>query len=300
MIEITDSLKNETTEWADQVIERFKTAMRSGETYLRWNNPLMYRKGGDAWVAESWWIETARVLFEEQDRKYEGLGGIPALEILVFHYPEQFKKIALTKIDTWHEKYGLVDPEYWYDIAALTDMNHPFLLECLQHIDWEDMAVLANMGHLKAINLCRDWLEDSLEEVSESNFNFVWLFLDKLDRQVILEILSEETTHQIYKEAKEIALKKRIRDTYNHDLILLTAIKLGWEDVIDELSKNLEFFYFDSGGTDFISSETILEWSLSSKKFFTQQLVLISKKTAKDILEQYIQLAIAWKRSLET
>jgi len=32
MIEITDSLKNETTAWADQVIERFKTAMRSEKT----------------------------------------------------------------------------------------------------------------------------------------------------------------------------------------------------------------------------------------------------------------------------
>jgi hypothetical protein len=110
----------------------------------------------------------------------------------------------------------------------------------------------------------------------------------------------------------------------------LPAIKLEWEDVIDYLSKNLEFLYHLEdqilyfGVANSLCDRMILEWSLSSKKYFTQQLVLISKRvidispfldkinvvskfdyspiklTERDKLEKSIQLAIAWKRSLQT
>jgi hypothetical protein len=322
MIEITDSLKNETTAWADQVIERFKTAMRSGETYLRWNEPLMYRKGGDAWVDESWWIETARELFAKQNRKYNINS---ALEILVYHYPEQFGVIALERIEEWYKDPG--DIENWENLIALTNLYHP-VLSCIPTDAGSiiDLAFLANFGHLKAVHKCRSLMRGYL---TEKNWFCIWEFLYQLNNQVILGILSEKTINQIHEEAKVIALQKTDPDKYDHFQILLPAIKLGWEDVIDELSKNLEFFYYLEdqilyfGGANSLCYRIILEWSLSSKRFFTQQLVLISKRvidispfldkinvvskfdyspinlTERDKLEKSIQLAIAWKRSLK-
>ena len=324
MIDITDSLKNETTAWADQVIERFKVAMRSGETYLRWNEPLMYRKGGDAWVDESWWIETAKGLFEEQHTKYN-VNSV--LEILVYHYPDQLGVIALERIEEWY-KDDPGDHSNWYDLAAVVDPCHPLLIELLDEaMEVSDWTFLANLGHLKAKITCHNWIIDCL---AESELFYVWELLYKLDKQVISEILPQNSINQIHEEAKIIALQKPDPDKYDHFQILLPAIKLGWEDVIDDLSKNLEFFYYLEdqilyfGGANSLCDRMILEWSLSSKKCFTQQLVLISKRvldispfldkinvvskfdyspiklTERDKLEKSIHLAIAWKRSLET
>jgi hypothetical protein len=176
MIDITDSLKNETTAWADQVIERFKMAMRSGETYLRWNEPLMYRKGGDAWVDEAWWIETAKELFEEQHTKYN-VNSV--LEILVYHYPEQFRTIALKRIEEWY-KDDPGDHSNWYDLAAVVDPCHPLLIELLDEaMEVSDWTFLANLGHLKAKITCHNWIIDCL---AESQLFYVWELLYKLDK----------------------------------------------------------------------------------------------------------------------
>lgn len=124
-IEITDYLKSETTAWADEVMEMFKVATLLEKTYLRWGDPLMYTMVGDAWIDECWRIETAKYLFEQQDKIFDGLGGIPALKILTFHYPEPFQEIALGKINKWYREQGLHDAEDWLNIAALTDPEHP-------------------------------------------------------------------------------------------------------------------------------------------------------------------------------
>jgi hypothetical protein len=108
-----------------------------------------------------------------------------------------------------------------------------------------------------------------------------------------------------------------------------SAIKYNWDDVVDLLAKNRKFIdtlqsdiaYY--GGLS--DSRIILGWSLSSEKNITQKLVIISKQNldvstyleelnrghlSKDNepykldkrtkSEKNIQLAIAWKRSLET
>jgi hypothetical protein len=351
MIEITDSLKNETTAWADQVIERFKAAMRSGETYLRWNEPLMYRKGGDAWVDESWWIETAKEIFAKQDRKHN---INHALEILVYHYPEQFKTVALDRIEKWcktnptleffvsynpvrtialnrieelYKEHG--DTESWYDLIAATNSCHPVLIDLLNYPDSpNELAFLANLGHLKAINDCRSLIIDCLTKVDLSS---VWKLFHRLDKKLVIEILSERQIEQIKSLATEIASKKSEFEDYEHFSILYPAIKLEWEKVVVSLSENPEFlgFYREKiifwGGYNIFYDRMILEWSFSSRKDLTQQLVLLAKKvidvspfldeintnpslisclpmklTEQDKLDKAIQFAIAWKRSLET
>lgn len=58
-VPITNSQRNDLTDWANSVIEKNKQAMYSGTAYLLWDNKLWYRKEGDAWIDESWWIKTA-------------------------------------------------------------------------------------------------------------------------------------------------------------------------------------------------------------------------------------------------
>jgi hypothetical protein len=321
MIEITDELNLETTTWADQVIERFKLAMRNEETYLRWNDPLMYTKGGDAWIDESWWIETAEYLFFKQNHKYN---PNISLEILLSHYPDKFRAIALARIEEWDKDPG--DWDAWCNLVALTNPNHPFLIDLLNCVDsFYDWAFLANLGYFKAINACRELIIDCL---SKANLFDLWELLHQLDKEVIFQILSEDSINKIHKEAKGIALRKFNLEKPSPFLVLFPSIKLGLEDVVDNLSNNLEFLdafkdqltYYGCG--DKAGLKAILEWSFSSKKQLTQELVEFARQlpepspfiveiyktfpycnkgqTEMDTLKDSIQLAIAWKRSLKT
>jgi|GEM_PF-6314321 len=323
--EIGQSLKLAVTQWADRAIGHFKDAMSAEQTYLRWNDPRMYTKGGDIWVNEEWWIDTAQKLFKKKDKEFNSLGGHTALEILAYHFPAQYRDIAIDKINKWYSQAGLHDYEDWLDLAAITIPDHPFILEIQEDIDcWRDLAALANMGNEKALGRCKEIVSES---IAESDFFDIWDILSRLTPATIHKLLSESDIDSIQQEAKSVASRTVDSDDYDLFSILYPALKLEWFDVLNGLAANKILLQKFQQNCSFFGSlyslcdTHVLEWSLSPKQEFTQLLVLLSLQHTnsspyfdlvkrmttrkefclKDLphmsMDKEIALAIAWKRT---
>jgi hypothetical protein len=66
-LEITDQQRKEVDRWAESVIQKHKTTIASGQSYLLWSNELYYQREKDVWTDESWWIEIAKQRFLKLD-----------------------------------------------------------------------------------------------------------------------------------------------------------------------------------------------------------------------------------------
>jgi hypothetical protein len=165
------------------------------------------------------------------------------------------------------------------------------------------MPICANNGNLLAINKCRNWV---IEILGESDFRLVRIYLNRLNKEVIAEILSENMIEKLHTRAREIALKKSDLEQFHHGSNLYLSSRLGWEDVVDCYCNNPEFINFIQVGASRYGHANFLEWSLTSKKLLTQQLVVVARQVEPassyldDEPERLLQLAITWKRSLET
>jgi hypothetical protein len=111
--EISDRQRKEIDIWADGIIASNKQSMASGKAYWIRSERLYYQPGKDTWVDESWWIEIAKKRFIEykDDNNQIGWAIIPALEILVHHFPAEYRDYARNQIDRWYDLSGYHDPE---------------------------------------------------------------------------------------------------------------------------------------------------------------------------------------------
>ncbi|BAZ17080.1 hypothetical protein NIES4071_89580 [Calothrix sp. NIES-4071] len=75
MMPISNNQRKTMTAWADYIIEEAKQKMYKGENYLIWDG-IYYCKAGDAWINESWWIETAKILLNKYNQEYKSWGVI--------------------------------------------------------------------------------------------------------------------------------------------------------------------------------------------------------------------------------
>jgi hypothetical protein len=307
--DITEKQRSEINIWADSVIEVNKEAMSSGGDYLIWSNRLYYQPGKDTWVDESWWIETAKQRFIKHREDYNGLGTavIPALEILVHYFPEQYTEYARDKIDRWYDEIGYSDPEYWFDLILGVYPEHPvteFLLE-EQENTWES-SIAIKLGDRKTIAQTKDNILSSLEE----NDSY-WAIenLNKFNNTSFYNIFSQSESNNLELAMIQIAEKSILLNKSDfHDLasLLKSAIELGWTRTIDYLFSNinyltqlLDLLLEDSYSTCF------LIWSLTDKHKLTENLVFqlypkisswqIVRRT--DFPSYEFGLAIAWKRS---
>ena len=101
---IEDESKQLITDWADSIIQSAKQLMFDGETYLLAVSGLpWYRQGGDAWIDESWWIETAQARY---DRYRNSLNRwlTDDLEILLRRFPSKYHDDARLLIEQWYGK----------------------------------------------------------------------------------------------------------------------------------------------------------------------------------------------------
>ena len=332
MIEINRSTFEQIDNWADKTIEQFKSAMRNEKTYLRWSDRRLYSTQ-DTWIDENWWYQAAEYLFNKQDKMFDGLGGIAPLEILVFYNPEKYKEIAIRKIDKWYSEQGLNDPEYWWDLAGVVAPDHPFILELLEDTSAvREIVALANMGHTKAIEHCRDFIFDSPDRPdTQSSLDELYFFGD-LHRQIFLEVLGTQENYLHQQAIKLVSQQENVDREYVDCCynLLSPAISLDWSDVIDLLSSNqLSLNYLHGLITDFdrgiYQNQMILDWSLTSQKELTQKLILTFIKTygfiyeigvfgrqpkkgakfseygffnrRKQQAEMSMAIAVAWKRS---
>ena len=309
---ISERQRQELNIWADLVININKEAMSSERVYWLWSDRLYYQIEKDTWADESWWIEMAKKSFlKHKDNDYEGIGYvtqvIPALEILVYHFPEDYREYARSKIDRWYDICGYHDPEYWFDLIVAVYPDHPvtaYLFE-EQENTWES-SIAIKLGNLKTIIQTKDNILSGLEEN-----NSYWAIenFSKFNKTNFYNVFSQSESSTLELAMIEIARKSILLDTRDfHDLAVLlkSAIKLGWIKTIDYLSNDIHYL------TQLMNlliedsyARYFLIWSLTDKHELTENLVfqLYPKVSSWQIVHRTnfpsyeFELAIAWKRS---
>ena len=139
--------------------------MFDGEAYLLAVSGLpWYQQGGDAWVDEYWWIETAQARY---DRYRNSLDRwlTDDLEILFRHFPSKYRDDARLLIEQWYEEYSGHDPESWWELAMIVYPEHPILQDLHEQTEnnWE-RAILANLGYEDVISQLRESLFNEVED----------------------------------------------------------------------------------------------------------------------------------------
>jgi hypothetical protein len=317
--DISNEQRHELHVWADIVIESNKEAMSSGKAYWLWSDRLYYQPGKDTWTDESWWIEIAKKSFiKHKDNEYNGVGYpvevVPSLEILVHHFPEEYRDYAKNKLARWYEEQGYNDPEYWFDLIVSVYPDHPateLLFE--QQENPRESSIAIKLGYLKA---AMDIKENILEELKNNDVYFMCHFLDALDQNTFSELFSEAESNEIELAMLSIAQKELPSDdrswsaekytqyTQQHS-ILSTAITLQWQRILNILANNTSYLEKLLCAFKQSSSEEILLWSLTDKYELTENLVLqlyaeksvLNKIHHMSFPSHEFVLAIAWKRS---
>jgi hypothetical protein len=198
--DITDEQRHELNIWAESVIEINKEAMSSEKAYWLWSDRLYYQRNKDTWADEAWWIEIAKKSFSKHKyNDYNGVGYpvqiVPSLEILVYHFPEEYRDYARNKIDRWYDEQGYNDPEYWFDLIVAVYPDHPvteFLFELQENPRESSIAI--RLGYLKA---ALDIKENVLEELDNNDIEFMCNFLNALDKNTFLDIFSKAESKAI-------------------------------------------------------------------------------------------------------
>lgn len=296
---ITDSQRHEINIWADSVIKRNKNLMSSSKNYLLWSNGLYYQPGKDTWADELWWIKIARQLFAKHKDNNDGTGidVIPALEILVNHFPAEYGDFARERIDR-HLNQAYHDPEYWWGLMMAACPDHPAIKYTFEnhHVSKGTLEIVAGssfMSQLSGIYFVYELLKDL--GINNLSKRFSSKDLDKI-KLVMIEIAK-----------KELVLESDNSRKYkDQDSILPIAILMKWPEVIDALKKNsiyLERLLYEF--KRFRSSDTLLLWSITDNNMLTENLALqlyneicMPNKSFDSFFPSHnFSLAIAWKRS---
>jgi hypothetical protein len=273
--DITDEQRHEINIWADSVIKINKKLMSSEKAYWLWSDRLYYQPGKDTWADEAWWIEIAKKSFaKHKDNSYKGIGYpvqvVPSLEILVHHFPEDYRDYARDKLDRWYEECGYHDPDYWFDLILAVYPDHPateILFEEQENV-WET-SVAIKLGDHKTISQAK---ENILSDLKDRDIYWLIHNLSKFNRIHFSEVFPQSQTSAIELEVLEIIEQELMIDSQDSiDLhsLLRSAIELEWYKIIEYLanSKNyltkLIYTFEKSSSTDF------LLWSLTNNNQLT-------------------------------
>jgi hypothetical protein len=307
--DITEEQRDEINIWADSVIETNKQAMSSGKAYLLWSDSLYYQPGKDTWVDEGWWIKTAKELFLKHKDDYDGMGTavIPALEILVRHFPQQYTEFSRDKIDRWFDR-SYHDPEYWWDLIVAVYPDHP-ATQCLfeQQDNARESNIAIKLGDTKTAIGLKD---NILSDLEDGEIYFMCEFLKALDISIFSKLFSFEESDKIKSTLLGLAKKElplhleKFREYTERDSILSIAIIMKWQEIVDALKNNAN--YLERLLDEFKQSSThILLWSKTDNHVLTENLAfqLYPEIHALNRIHQLsfpsheFSLAIAWKRS---
>ncbi len=303
--EISDAQRKEIDIWADGIIESNKQLMASGKAYWIWSERLYYQPGKDTWVDESWWIEIAQKRFieYEDDNNQIGWAIIPALEILVHHFPSQYRDYARNQIDRWYDLSGCHDPEYWWDLIVAVYPDHPAteLLFEQQDSSWET-GISIRLGDWKTEIRIKEYILSELEE--DVNVFCLCDTLDELDKDIFDRMFSESESNAIRSVLLAVAMNHSEECSDRH-FILLSATIMGWQEILDALAQNTNYL---KGILDIFkasSTRELLWWSLTKNRYLTESLVfqLYPEINSLNLIHHIdfpshsFGLAIAWKRS---
>jgi hypothetical protein len=314
--ESDDGFEQIITVWADSIIESAKQLMLDRKAYLLAVSGLpWYRKGGDAWVDEQWWIEAAQFRYENA-HQFPNRWVINELEILTQHFPEKYRDEARLRIDQWYKE-SAHDPENWWGLALAVYPEHPIFQDLYDGPteNHSERAILASLGHKDFITHLRN---DLLTECKRQDWLCVSDILARIagagGLSLVNSIVSESELQYIRQSFKSLA-ERQPKDVSNRSFseqefneiqgqtdCIKAAVQLGWQDVIDSLSENQSHL-------ERLNIFDMHWWSLTNKKQIVKRFVVRKIKTNPQIFQnnkvsriepESMALAIAWKRATST
>ncbi|MEM6501042.1 MAG: hypothetical protein AAF685_04290 [Cyanobacteria bacterium P01_C01_bin.89] len=261
---------------------------------------------------ETWLLDIARSRHERYKQSPDRLVN-NELEILLRHFPLQYRDEARFRIDQWYEE-SAHDPEDWYDLLLAVYPEHPIFEEIYNYPEsYQDLAMLAKIDYKDGISNLRKRLLEELEE-RELPQDLFWVtgILSEAYGFGGLSLLHSIVLESELDEIRQILLSSAHKDISNTSSKedqkgdcsqgLPLAIKLGWQDVIDALSNN-ESYVKALGKYD---RYDMLWWSLTDKKQLVKDFMLLNdprvplcNRTPEKgwIWHQSTALAIAWTRA---
>jgi hypothetical protein len=310
---ISDAQRKEINIWADRIIESNKQLMASGKAYWIWSDRLYYQSGKDTWVDESWWLEIAQKRFVEHkdDDNEIGWAVIPALEILVYHFPEQYRDYARNQIDQWYDLGGYLDPEYWWDLILAVYPDHPATESLFEQQDSSrETGIAIRLGDRKTEVSIKEYI---LSELEDCDIFLRCEILDKLDKDIFDRMFSASESKSIQAPLLELAKKELPldleqyfgRECLDRHFILPPATIMGWQEILDALSHNTNYLEGLLHIFKRSSPNELLWWSLTNNHKLTENLVLKFYPEINSLNQVHhvsfpshsFALAISWKRS---
>jgi len=307
---ISDELDHPITAWADEIIQSAKRLMFEGQAYLiAVSGQPWYCQNGDAWIDNSWWIDTARSRYE-RFKSSSNHWLIDELEILTCHFPSQYGDAARLRIEQWYED-SAHDPEDWWGLTAIVHPQHPIfrdLYECPPGNDSE-RALLASLGYesvaadlrknLLVDHKHRDWfsVSDTLLRIfTTGGSSLIKLIISDKELQRIQQSFELLATKDIPNSS--LLSEPYLSEKLGQSSCIRTAALLGWQNVIDCLSKNKN--YLES-----LDAYDLLWWSLTGRKQLVENKIAIAAPhvslpktlSSSHICSEPMAMAIAWKRA---
>jgi hypothetical protein len=301
-------INHQMTIWADDIIQSAKQLMFDGEAYLVWTSGLpWYRRGGDAWGDESWWIETALARYER--RKNSRYWLTDELAILTHHFPDQYRHEVRSRIDQWNENDNGHDPEYWWHLASQVYPEHVILQELHEYTENDyQRVILAKLGCEDVIANFHDrllaeveaqdwyWVDHILSHLASAGQELIDAVVSKEELKKIRGAIAVQTSQFL---SRTLSNSEQPHENNFHPTDFLeSAVLLNWQEVVDAIAT-------DRGNTHLPYSALWL--SLTNKAQFTQdlvlqhssQLLLKDRLTPGEITGERMAFAIAWKRATQ-
>jgi hypothetical protein len=242
---------------------------------------------------------------------FDGLGTavVPALKVLVYYHPEEYRDYARSLIDRWYNELGYHDPEYWWGLIIAVYPEHPVTEELFeQQENYAEVGLAIRLGDENAKVNAR---ANILSHLEEGEIYWVSQMLENIPKGISTEILSLQELNQIEAAFLKIAEKDvpfdnpQIKDWTAQHSIIGSAITMNWQKVLNALSRNANYlsnalYLFEAS-----SANEILYWSLTENHELVENMAfqLQSKSSAFNKIHQIsfpshgFALAIAWIRS---
>lgn len=195
----------------------------------------------------------------------------PALEILVFHFPEEYREYVRNKIDKWYNTEGYHDPEYYLDLILAVYPEHPATEVLFEQQDnyWES-GIAIKLGDRNAELSVK---ENLLWELEKGDLFWVSKIVNALDKDITNRLFSGNQLNEIRAAMIQKAQENLSFDTNNwidQHSILSSAVTMEWQYILDILSNNFNYlntlleFFKES------NSDELLWWSLTNKYELTE------------------------------
>ena len=334
LLEPDELQKSQIDQMSSSRIEAFLKTLDKGigydKIFLPWFNAP-----DDVWLKSDFLIKKLELQVAEARKKNDFWTEITCLEQLLVLKCDRHRERARQLLDEWWEDGGHDMQDYVELLNAFPD--HPASLEMLEPCDMSPETSMEARRRIE-VDIQQEWeeLKNFYKKDRVVKLDDILEIMNRLSVDMIKKLMTEEQINYIRRFCMEAAKGATVEDMqFSHEHILLTAWKMGWENIAKTMRQRDDYptllFGFsvsaseveswaektagkvaDAAGVEmppqkdvpetfdtYYFAKSLLIWSLFMPDEFTRRLIA----TALDVLrkgkgcdDDYLACAIAWQR----